>query len=229
VLVLFGLVSPLLAKVTPELLRSIPDVPAGLAESIPDPTVVDAVGQYVKNMSQFGILLALLLSMGMVVQEKERGTAAMMLTRQVSRETFVLAKFAAVALSFTAAMLLAALGGWYYTSILFTAMDWGPWLALNGLMLLVFLVYIAAGLLASTLAHTQPAAAGLAFAALIVIGGASALPRLGDYLPSRLFSWGAQLVLGAGGDPAWGAAWVSLVLVAACLGGAMLVFHRQEL
>jgi ABC-2 type transport system permease protein len=83
VLVLFGLVSPLLAKVTPELLRSIPDVPAGLAESIPDPTVVDAVGQYVKNMSQFGILLALLLSMGMVVQEKERGTAAMMLTRQV--------------------------------------------------------------------------------------------------------------------------------------------------
>ena len=83
VLVLFGLTSPLLAKFTPELLKSIPNIPAGLAELIPAPSVADAVGQYIKNMSQFGILLAVLMSMGMVAQEKERGSAAMLLTHPI--------------------------------------------------------------------------------------------------------------------------------------------------
>jgi ABC-2 type transport system permease protein len=226
-MILFGLISPLLAKVTPELLKSIPDMPPGLAEAIPVPSLADAVGQYVKNMSQFGILLALLMSMGSVVQEKERGTAAMMLTRQVSRETFVLTKFAALALTFTISLALAALACWYYTYLLFGALDWGPWLALNALMLVVFLVYMAASLLCSTIARTQGAAAGLAFAALILIGGLGALPRIGDYLPGKLFGWGIALVLGPG-EPAWGAVGVALVLIQIALRSAILIFRRQE-
>lgn len=227
VMILFGLISPLLAKVTPELLKSIPDMPPGLAEAIPVPSLADAVGQYVKNMSQFGILLALLMSMGSVVQEKERGTAAMMLTRQVSRETFVLTKFAALALTFTVSLALAALACWYYTYLLFGALDWGPWLALNALMLVVFLVYMAASLLCSTIARTQGAAAGLAFGALIIIGGLGALPRIGDYLPGELFGWGLGLVLGAG-EPAWEAVGVAILLIVIALGSAILIFRRQE-
>lgn len=227
VMVLFGLISPLLAKVTPELLKSIPDMPPGLAEAIPVPSLADAVGQYVKNMSQFGILLALLMSMGSVVQEKERGTAAMMLTRQVSRETFVLTKFAALALTFTISLALAALACWYYTYLLFGALEWGPWLALNALMLVVFLVYMAASLLCSTIARSQGAAAGLAFAALILIGGLGALPRIGDYLPGKLFGWGMGLALGAG-EPAWEAIGVALLLIVIALGSAILIFRRQE-
>ncbi|MFH2039592.1 MAG: ABC transporter permease, partial [Chloroflexota bacterium] len=76
VLFLFGLSSPLLAKFTPEMLAAVPGLPAGMADFIPTPTVGDAITQYIKNMSQFGILLALLMSMGSVAQEKERGTAA---------------------------------------------------------------------------------------------------------------------------------------------------------
>jgi ABC-2 type transport system permease protein len=227
VMILFGLISPLLAKLTPELLKSIPDMPPGLAEAIPVPSLADAVGQYVKNMSQFGILLALLMSMGSVVQEKERGTAAMMLTRQVSRETFVLTKFAALALTFTVSLALAALACWYYTYLLFGALEWGPWLALNALMLVVFLVYMAASLLCSTIARTQAAAAGLAFGALILIGGLGALPRVGDYLPGKLFGWGIALVLGAG-EPAWEAVGVALLLIVVALGSAILIFRRQE-
>src|SRR5689334_23960636 len=72
VLLAFGLLSPLTAKLTPELIRLIPngDQLAGL---IPAPTALDAVGQYLKNMSQFAVILALLLTMGAVTQEKERG------------------------------------------------------------------------------------------------------------------------------------------------------------
>jgi len=228
VLVVFGLVSPLLAKFTPELLKAVPNMPPELALAIPTPTLNDAVAQYVKNMSQFGILLALLMSMGSVAQEKERGTAAMMLTRPVSRETFLLAKFTALALTFAASLMLAALGCWYYTLLLFQALDWGPFLALNGLMLVVFLDYIAMTLLCSTLARSQAAAAGLAFCGLVLLGGLGALPRIGDYLPGRLFSWGMALLIGKA-DPAWPALWVSLGLILVMLLVAGIIFRRQEL
>ncbi len=228
VLVAFGLSSPLLAKFTPEILKAIPDMPPELAAAIPAPTLADAVTQYVKNMSQFGILLALLMAMGMVAQEKERGTAAMMLTRPVSCETFLLAKFTSLALTFAASLILAAVGCWYYTLLLFAALPWGAFLALNGLMLLVFLVYIAVTLLCSTLTRTQTAAGGLAFGALILIAGLGALPRIGDYLPGALFGWGTSLTLGAD-QSAWPALWVSLGLIAAALLAACLVFRRQEL
>ena len=46
---------------------------------LPTPTAADAVDQLVKNLSQFGILVAVLLAMGSVATEKERGTAALIL------------------------------------------------------------------------------------------------------------------------------------------------------
>src|SRR4030042_2745633 len=80
VLVFFGLTSPLLAKFTPEIISFIPGG-TDISKLIPPPTVWDAVTQYVKNMTQFGIILALLLTMGAVAQEKDKGTAAMMLVK----------------------------------------------------------------------------------------------------------------------------------------------------
>jgi ABC-2 type transport system permease protein len=228
VLAAFGLTSPLLAKFTPEIFKAIPGVPPELLASIPAPTVADAIAQYVKNMSQFGILLALLMAMGMVVQEKERGTAAFFLTRPVSRETFVLAKFAALTVTFIASLTIAALGCWYYTYILFKPLAWGPFLALNGLMLVVFLVYMALALLSSTIARSQGIAVGLAFVALLLIGGIGALPSVGEYLPGRLFSWGATLMLGGTGT-AWPAFGISLGVIVLSLLVACLLFRRQEI
>jgi len=228
VLVVFGLTSPLLAKFTPDLLKSIPNIPTGLAEMIPVPSVTDAVGQYVKNMAEFGILLVLLMSMGVVAQEKERGTAAMLLTHPVSRLNFLIAKFTALGIMFAVSLAVAALSCWYYTLLLFTALPLGPYLALNGLILVVFLVYIAVTLLCSTLVRTQGAAAGLAFAALVLVAGIGSLPRIGEYFPGRLFTWGAALALG-GGDPAWPALGVAAGIIVLALVSACLFFEREEI
>ena len=228
VLAVFGLTSPLLAKFTPELLKSIPNVPAAVAAMVPTPTVADAVAQYEKNMAQFGVLLALLLSMGVVAQEKERGTAAMILAHPVSRVNFLLAKFTALGVMFAVSLAIAAIGCWYYTLLLFEGLPLVPYLELNGLMLLVFLVYIAVTLLCSTLMRTQGAAAGLSFAALVLIAGIGSLPRIGEYFPGRLFGWGATLVLG-GGDPAWWALGISIGAIVLALLTACLYFEREEI
>ena len=162
VFVAFGLMSPLIAKFTPELVKLIPEGEQ-FADLIPPPIATDAVAQYVKNISQFGVILALLMTMGAVVQEKDKGTAALMLVKPMSRAAFLAAKFVALVLTFVVGIALAATACYYYTLLLFKPLDILDWLALNGLMLLFVLVYVALTLFASTISKSQAVAGGLAF------------------------------------------------------------------
>lgn len=227
VLAAFGMASPLLAKFTPEFVRLLPNGEEMLS-LIPPPTVADAVTQYTKNISQFGVVLALLVTMGVVAQEKDRGTAALILVKPISRRTFLGAKFVAIALSFLVGLVVAGLGAYYYTLVLFEALDPLRWLALNGLMWLFLLVYVALTLFCSTLSRSQVVAGGLAFALLVLVTGLGAIPRVGDYVPNHLISWGSALVAGRAGT-AWPALGVSLGMIAVALVGSWLVFRRQEL
>lgn len=227
VLLFFGLTSPLVARYTPEMLKLIPgaDAVSGL---IPTPTLMDAVGQFIKNIDQFGILLALLLTMGVVAVEKERGTAAMLLVKPLPRPAFLLAKFAALALMFAAVMFVTALGAYYYTVILFTAPDFGAWMAATALMWVQILVYIALTLLFSTLFRSQAAAAGLGFGVILVFALLSGLSGLAPYIPDRLLAWGVSLFTPAP-MTAWPAMAVSLGIILVSLVAAVAVFQKQEL
>src|SRR5579859_6916497 len=74
VFLLQGIISPLTAKYTPELLKLIGTGQSGVSITFPPPVVADAIAQYLKNVAGTGILIALLLPMSMVAREKERGT-----------------------------------------------------------------------------------------------------------------------------------------------------------
>jgi ABC-2 type transport system permease protein len=166
--------------------------------------------------------------MGTVAQEKDKGTAALMLVKPMPRGVFLLAKFAALMLTFVLGLIAAGTACYFYTLLLFGPLEVPVWLALNGLMLVSLLVYVALTLLCSTLTRSQVVAAGLAFGALILVSAVGALPKVGDYMPNRLISWGSGLVKGA--DAAfWPALWVSLGLIGAGLVAAWLIFDRQEL
>jgi ABC-2 type transport system permease protein len=227
VLVLFGLASPLIAKYTPEFIKLVP-MGEELAKLMPPPTAADAVEQYLKNSSQFGILLALLVTMGAVAQEKDKGTAALMLVKPLPRGVFLVAKFVALGLTFAVSILLAGLACYYYTLLLFGSLDFVAWLALNGLLLLMLLVYVAATLLFSTLTRSQVVAGGLGFAFLMALGAVGAIPGVGQYLPAHLLA-GARALMGGGGGTFWPAVWVSLGLILASLVAAWLIFEQQEL
>lgn len=227
VLVAFGLMSPLLAKYTPELLRLIPGAEE-FAFLIPTPTLMDSVGQYVKNVNQFGILLVLLFTMGAVAQEKERGTAAMILVKPVSRSEFLLAKFFTLALIFLAGMLLAGLGAYYYTVILFEEPGFTAWMVLTLLIWLQLLVYIALTLLFSTLVRSQAAAAGLSFGVILLFSLLGSFPSLARFLPGQLVNWGVGLFV-PGSATGWPAFWISLFIITACLVMAWIIFERQEI
>ena len=227
VLVVFGLLSPLIAKYTPEIIKLIPNGEA-LSNLIPTPTAMDAVTQYLKNIGQFGVILALLLTMGVVAQEKDKGTASMMLVKPLPRVTFLVAKFTALAFMFAVTIAIAGAACYYYTWLLFGALDTQHWLALNGLLLVYVLVYVALTLFCSVVTKSQAAAGGLALGLLFILGLTGSIPGLGEYLPGQLLAWGGGLMAGQGED-FWPALWVSVGIIVVALLGARFIFERQEL
>jgi ABC-2 type transport system permease protein len=227
VLAVFGLMSPVLAKYTPEIIKSIPEGET-IAKMIPEPTILDAVGQYVKSIGQFGLILGLLLTMGVVAQEKDKGTAAMILVKPLSRASFLAAKFSVLALLFMLAIAVAGAACYYYTSLLFGNLDLLHWASLNGLLLLYVLVYVAITLFFSVAARSQAAAGGLAFGTMLVLEIIGALPRYGDFMPAKLLGWGIG-IMGGSADVYWEALAVSTGIVVASFLGAWLLFRKQEL
>ena len=226
VLLFFGLTSPILTKFTPELLNLIPT--GDITIQMPPQTVINAIGQYIKNMQQFGIILAILLAMGSVAQEKDKGTAAMMLVKPLSRGAFLGAKFLSLAAMFFIALFAAAIAAYYYTMLLFEAMNILHWLILNAFLYVYVLVIVAITLFCSTLTKSQVAAGGIALGLIFIPGAIASLLGLGKYLTGELITWGARLMQGDT-TASWIALGVSMGLIVVPLVGAWLIFKGQEL
>lgn len=201
VFLIFGMGSPLLAKLTPEILRSVEGAEL-FADLIPTPTAGDAMAQYLKNLSQFGFILAVLLVMGTVVGEKERGIVPMILSKPMPRWAFILSKFAAQGGMYLGGFVLAGAGAYYYTVILFGALDFGGFVLLNGLLFLWLMTFVVMGLLGSVLARSTVAAGGIGLGLSVGLMLLGSLPQYGALFPGGLLTWATQVGMKAAGASA---------------------------
>lgn len=198
VFVFFGLLSPLTAKLTPELFSLIADSPgmSGIKMSIPEPDIFAYYEQFLKNMSQMILFAVILAFMGSVSQEKAEGTASLVLTKGVSRTVFLAAKLLSVLTIISVAYCLSAILFLLYTSLLFgTAVIAGTWAALS-LMWLYLLFVSALVLLASTLSKSIGMSALLAFGLVFFLMAISPLPVLRDWSPMLLSSLPTRILQG---------------------------------
>ena len=229
VFLLFGLGSPILARYTPEILKAVGTGMPGATIELPPATTADAVGQLAKNVGQLGILVAILLAMGSVAAEKERGTAAFLLTMPAGRGAFLGAKLVALGTTLLVAMTLATAGAWFYTTLLFEPLPVGGTVAMGVLLWLELLAFAAITFLASTVFASQLVAGGVGFVALVVLSILGVIPVLGEWSP--IGAPAVAIDLGLGTVPA---AWLpavagSIACVVVCAVAAVAVFRRQEL
>jgi ABC-2 type transport system permease protein len=223
-----GIGSPFLARYTAELIAALGGV--GFEIELPEPTVTDAVVQFLKNLGQAGILTAILLAMGSVATEKERGTAALLLSKPASRGAYLAAKLVAIGLTLGVGMLLAAGAGYVYTAILFEPPSVGGWLGMCGLLLLSLLAYAALTFLGSVLTRSAVAAAAIGIGGMVLLAILAALPTLAPYLPAGISGAPAQAVaLGTDPGPLAGPLLANVGIVAALAGLSWVAFRHQEL
>jgi ABC-2 type transport system permease protein len=227
---LVGLTSPLLAKFLPEIIKAaagdqLPTIP------IPTPVMADAAAQLWKNLAQFGAFAAIILAMGTVAGELDRGTAAFVLSKTATRGAFLAAKVAAIAIVLAVCTVLAVLVGWFYTAVLFEPPAIAGWITFAGLAWLGLCAWAAITFLGSTMTGSTAAAAGIGFVALLVLSLVSAIPTVSQVGPGGLAA--PAMALASGTAVTASDILVPVVstalLIAVALALAAWSFRRREL
>lgn len=104
VFLIFGMMSPLLAKLLPEILKSV-DL-QGMVIDLPEPSAIDAWTQFFKNVGQMGVLVLVIVFCGIMSNEFSKGTLVNLLTKGLSRKEVILSKFFSATAIWTLAYLL---------------------------------------------------------------------------------------------------------------------------
>lgn len=221
----FGIISPVTAYFTPDIMSYVAKS-QNIKIEIPPPTFNDALFQYIKNISQMCIFVLILMTMGQITNEKEKGTAVFLLVKPVKRISFITAKFLSTFAMVTAATLVAALCAGFYTYVFFDFLPIKGFLAQNILILLYIWVICACTLMFGSLFKSQIPAGILTIALWLLF------TLLGQFGPVASYSPDA-LIAGAGTFITTNLWPIKSIIVACCLiAGAYLtavtVFNRWE-
>jgi ABC-2 type transport system permease protein len=220
---IFGLGTPLMLKYLYAL------VPAeNVAISIPEFTSADAVKSFISSLGQLGLIAAILVAMGSVATERESGTVAMTLSKPVGCGSFILAKLAALAVTFGVAIAVGAAGCYLYTVVLFGNPGGFDFFIATMLGARYLLFCLAVTVMYSSFVKSPIAAGGLSLVTLAAIAGTASLPGMKHYSPGALVSW-AEDVAAAGGPNSWWVLVVSVVLIILTTVIGWQVFKRKEL
>lgn len=113
----FGLMSPIIAKYTPDLLKSA--LPNNILLNINEPTWVDSWEQFFKNISQIGSILIIGLFIGIMSREYQNNSLINLVTKGVSRTSIILSKFASSLVIVTISLVASLIITIIYTNIYF--------------------------------------------------------------------------------------------------------------
>jgi ABC-2 type transport system permease protein len=189
----FGITSPLMTQLLPDILKNLP---GGIKISLPEQTWADSFMQFFKNLNQIGIISIILVFMGTVSDEKSRGTAIMVLTKPVSRVSFVISKFFTNSLLAVFAIFLGYITCLFYTLRLFPSVNIAA--SLSAILIFtvssVFYIAIITGL--SAIFKSNIAAGGITLGIYFFF---SLLPFLGgwfsEYSPGCLVNYQNKLLV----------------------------------
>lgn len=186
VFLLFGMMNPITAKITPQLLAEF--MPEGIEIKLGEPTALDSWAQFFKNVPQMGLIVLIIMFSGIMANEFSRGTLVNVLTKGLSRSVVILAKFAATVLIWTASYVLCFAVTYAYTEYFWPAAG-VPNLLFSVFCLWLFGVFLLASLLLGGVIFKN------SYGCLLFTGGLTAVllllgifPKLQDINPIALSS-----------------------------------------
>jgi len=225
---ILGALSPLAAYYTPELLKNATGS-SGIQVIGLTPTLKDAIVQYIKNVGGNGFLVAIVLAMGSIAREKERGTAAFLLTKPVSRLAFLAAKFTGLLVTSGLGVVVATVTAYAYTVYFFGATSAWAFAEMALLVWLALVAFMALTFLASALTRSTVAAASLGFAAWLVLALLGISPNLAPNTPNGLYDPAQALALGQTPQHLGQSVVATIVIIVVALVVTHITFSRQEL
>ena len=159
-LLFFGVTSPIIAVLTPMLMRSVAAGQPGAVIRLPPPNATDASAQFLKSISQIVLIAVVITGAGSVSGERSSGTAILALTKPLSRAAFVVAKIVSQITLVGAATALGTAACLTVTAVVFDRSNAARLVPAVGLWLLYAALLIVVMTLFSSAFRSRGAAAG---------------------------------------------------------------------
>ncbi len=192
VFLIFGIMNPLTAKLTPELLAKF--MPEGMSITVFEPSSLDSWAQFFKNSQQMGYMITILVFSGILGNELSRGTLINLLTKGLARQAVIIAKYASMLLIWTMSILTSFLVTWAYTVYLFPDGKTVN-LLFSVLCIWLFGAFLLALLLAAaTLVKSNYGSLLITGAVIIVLTLGNIIPAAGKYNPLSLATKNMDLI-----------------------------------
>jgi ABC-2 type transport system permease protein len=145
----------------------------------------------------------------------------MTLSKPAGFGAFIVAKLAALVVTFGIGLTLGAVGCYFYTVVLLGPVDAGSFIVITLLASFYLLVCLSVTLMYSAFFRNQIAAGGLALVTLIGLALLSNIPRIGRFFPVALMNNAASIARGSGEIP-W-SLFVSLMVSALIVAAAVII------
>lgn len=228
ILLFVAITSPILAEITPELVRSLAKDQPGVVIEIPEPVALDAYRQFISQVSQLVLLALIIASAGIVSGESRAGTAVLVLSKPVSRNAFVVAKVIAQSALLIVATVAAAVICWLMTLAIFGSAPVTELVQSTALWLLLALLFVCLMTLLSVLVNAQAGAAGAGIALYFVLSILSQWGPAQQGSPAGLLT-AATGVINGDSVPVLVPVITSLLGGGTALSAALWRFNREEL
>lgn len=181
--VFFGLVGPLSARYVGEIVERFG---GGVQVTFPPPVPADGMIQYVSNVSQLGLLVAVVVAAGSLAFDAKPEMGVFLRTRVPRVWDILVPRLAVSFLAVGGSFVLGALAAWYETVVLIGSLPVGGTLAGIGFGLLYLAMVIAVVAAAGSRARNVLGAVMITIVVLLVMPILGIVAAIGRWLPSHL-------------------------------------------
>ncbi len=230
IMLFFAATGPLMAKWTPQILTAATGAQGEALMKLlgGTPTYLDSYAQWIKNLSQIAFFAVVIIYGGLISSERKAGTAILVLTKPISRATFVTAKAFVHMVFLSLVTVVGTALTWGITQVVFGIAPGGPLWQASLAWLAFALFFLGAMTFFSVVLNSQAGAAGLGVGLFAVLALASMFPLMTLLTPAGLVA--APAAIAAGTD--FPSVWAVMTTLAGAVGfvaGAAALFARQEL
>ena len=183
VYVFFGLLGPLSARYLGEIVERFG---GGVEVTFPPPVPADGMIQYVSNVSQVGLLVAVVVAAGALAFDAKPEMGVFLRTRVQRVWDILVPRLTVSFLAIGIAFVLGALAAWYETVILIGSLPVGGTLAGVGYGLLYLALVVSVVAAAGSRAKNVLGAVAITIVVLLIMPIIGIIEAIGRWLPSHL-------------------------------------------
>jgi ABC-2 type transport system permease protein len=224
--VFFGLVGPLSARYLGEIVERFG---GGVEVTFPPPVPADGMIQYVSNISQVGLLVAVVVAAGSLAFDAKPEMGVFLRTRVDRIWDILVPRLSVSFLAVGAAFVLGALAAWYETVVLIGDLPVGGTLAGIAFGLLYLALVVAVVAAAGSRSKNVLGAVLLTVVVLLVMPIIGIIEAIGRWLPSHLVGALSGIPGGVAVGEYFPAAGITLILIGLSLWLAVRWSEAREL